>query len=70
MTQQDVCEKNLAERLWTLFEELLAFMIQAIADHGPMDVTEFTKTEEYAFVKEIFESSFLFGQMKSVDNAA
>lgn len=45
-------------------------MIQAIADHGPMDVTQFTQAEEYAFVKEIFESSFLFGQMNSVDNAA
>ena len=70
LTQQDVREKNLAERLWALFEEMLAFIIKAIADNGYMDVAQFTKSEEYAFVREIFESSFLFKQMNSVNNAA
>jgi len=70
LAQQDVCEKNLAEKLWDLFEELLEFMIQAIAVHGPMDITQFRLTDEYAFVKEIVESSFLFKQMASVNNSA
>jgi len=70
MTQQDVCEKNLAERLWALFEELLDFIIKAIAGHGPIEMDQFKLTDEYAFVKEIFESSFLFKQMASVDNSA
>jgi hypothetical protein len=70
LSQQDVCEKNLAEKLWDLFEELLEFMIQAIAANGPMDITQFRHAEEYAFVKEIFRSSFLFKQMDSVDKAA
>ena len=70
LSQQDVCEKNLAERLWDLFEELLEFMIQAIAANGPMDITQFRHSEEYAFVKELFESSFLFKQMGSVDKVA
>ena len=70
LTQQDVREKNLAERLWALFEEMLAFVIKTIADNGPMDVAQFTQSEEYTFVREIFESSFLFKQMESVNNAA
>jgi hypothetical protein len=70
LTQQDVCEKNMAERLWALFEELLAFMIEAISAHDSMDIKGFTQSEEYVFVKEIFESSFLVRQMNSVNKAA
>ena len=68
MTQQDVSEKNLAERLWALFEEVLAFLIQVISAHGPMDITQFTQSQEYAFVKEIFAESFIFKQMRSSIN--
>ena len=68
--QQDCCEKNLAERLWDLFEELLAFMIESITSHGPMDITELQQSEEYRYVKEIFKSSFLFEQMDSVNKSA
>jgi hypothetical protein len=57
-----VCEKTLAEKLWDMFEELLKFMIEAIAANGPMDITQLRHTQEYAFVKEIFESTFLFKQ--------
>ncbi|MDR0287465.1 MAG: transposase [Clostridiales bacterium] len=70
LTQQDVCEKNMAERLWALFEELLAFMIEAVSAHDSMDIKEFAQSKEYAFVKEIFESSFLVRQMNSVNKAA
>lgn len=67
---QDICEKNLAERLWKLFEELLMFMIEVIAAHGTMDITQLQNSEEYRYVKEIFASSFLFEQMNSVDKPA
>ena len=67
ITQQDICEKNLAERLWMLFEELLLFIINAISENGPMDVTMLTQSEEYNYVKELFASSFIFGQMQSVN---
>ena len=65
MTQQDVCEKNLAERLWELFEELLAYIIDVISSHGVMDITQLKQSEEYRYVKELFASSFLFNQMDS-----
>lgn len=68
--QQDVCEKNLAERLWILFEELLAFIIDTISSHGPMDITALKQSQEYCYVREIFASSFLFEQIDSVNKAA
>ena len=68
--KQDICEKNLAERLWGLFEELLIVMIETISARGAMDITFFRNTEEYRYVKQIFASSFLFEQMNSVNNAA
>jgi len=67
LTQQDICEKNLAERLWDLFEELLAFIIEVIASHGVMDITMLRQSEEYRYVKEVFASSFLFNQLASLD---
>ena len=63
MSQQEVCEKNLAERLWELFEELLAFIIDVISSHGAMDITQLKQSEEYRYVKDLFASSFLFNQM-------
>ena len=70
LTQQDICEKNLAERLWELFEELLAFMIEVISANGAMDITQLKQSEEFRYVKEVFSSSFLFDQMSSVDKPA
>ena len=68
--QQDICEKTLAERLWALFEELLAVMIKVISANGAMDITFLQQTEEYRYVKEIFASSFLFEQMDMVNKSA
>jgi IS4 transposase len=68
--KQDICEKNLAERLWELFEELLSFMIKTISSNGAMDVTDLQQSEEYKYVKKIFASSFLFEQMAALDKAA
>jgi len=70
LMQQDVCEKNLAERLFDLFESLLELAIATIAENGGMDITALKSSAEYRFIKEMFSSSFLFGQMASVDNAA
>ena len=70
MAQQDVCEKNMAEKLFALFEELLAVVIDAIASNGPMDITLFRQSEEHAFIKDIFDSSFLLRQIQSVDTCA
>jgi hypothetical protein len=70
LTQQDICEKNLAERLWELFEELLAFIIDVIASRGTMDITLLKKSEEYCYVKSIFASSFLFDQMAVLNKSA
>ena len=68
--QQEFSERNLAERLWSLFEELLEFVIDAIAANGSMDITELKRSEEYQYVKEVFASSFLFEQLKSVNKCA
>jgi hypothetical protein len=70
LAQWDACEKTLAERLWTLFEELLEFIISSITSHGSMDITILKLSEEYRYVKEIFTSSFLFEQIDSVDKSA
>ncbi|MCL1873309.1 MAG: transposase [Clostridiales bacterium] len=67
---QDICEKTLAERLWELFEELLEFLIDIIASHGPMDITLLKQSEEYRYVKEVFASSFLFEQIAALDKSA
>ena len=67
MTQQDITEKNLAERLWILFEELLAFIIDTIAAHGALDISMLKQSEEYRYVREVFASSFLFEQIESVN---
>jgi hypothetical protein len=68
--QQDVCKKNLAERLFELFEDLLDLAIKTITECGIEDIGQFKESEEYRSIKEILASSFLFDQMETVDNAA
>jgi hypothetical protein len=70
LLQDDVCEKNLAERLWILFEEMLSFMIEVISANGIMDITQLKQSEEYCYVREVFASSFLFEQMDRVNKAS
>lgn len=70
LAQQDTCEKLLAERLWIVFEEMLALVIEAISTCGSMDVSELIKSEEFCLAKELFASSFLFEQLTSVNNIA
>jgi len=67
---KDIIEKTLFERIFELFEEILAFLIGVIAEHGTMDISQLMDSAEYLYAKEILRSSFLFEQIKSVDNAA
>lgn len=69
LIQQDVCEKNLAERLFELFENLLELAIKTIVENGCLDISQFKTSLEYQLIKEIFASSFLFEQMDSVNIA-
>ncbi len=52
-------EKNLAQRLWELFEELLQVVITSIAESGSVDLAQFPRSPEYAALKSLFAESFL-----------
>jgi hypothetical protein len=67
--KDELVEKNLAERLWEMFEELLQVIIEGIANHGFVDILEFKSSVEYLYVKELFEQSFLNNQLHNVENA-
>lgn len=58
--------KTVAERLWELFDELLEVIITQISEHGVVDILVFKNTEEYKYVKELFEQSFLRNQIDKV----
>ena len=68
--KDDLIEKNVAERLWALFEELLQVVIGSIAKSGLVDISEFMNSVEFGYIKELFENSFLSKQLKSLGNAA
>lgn len=65
----DICEKNLAERLWELFEELLLTVVKLISESGVLDLTLFTDSPEYQYLKSLFEESFLSKQIRRLDSA-
>ena len=65
----ELIEKNLAERLWELFEELLQVVISAIAESGVVDIMEFRTSVEYQYLKDLFDDSFLTNQLKNLDKA-
>ena len=48
-------EKNLAERLWALFEEFLEAVVRSIADSGAVDLPPFKRSPDYATLKALFE---------------
>jgi len=66
----ELIEKNLAERLWKLFEELLQVVIVSIAESGVVDILEFRTSDEYQYLKDLFEDSFLNNQLKKLDKAS
>ena len=63
---EEVTERTLAERIWSLFEDLLQTVIKMISDNGCMDISKFKESEEYQFLKELFEASLLGNQLKNV----
>ena len=68
--KDDLIEKNLAERLWELFDELLQVVITGIAKSGIVDILEFKNSVEYQYLKELFENSFLNNQLKNLEKAS
>lgn len=68
--KDEMMEKNIAERLWDLFEELLDIVIIAIAESGTIDIQTFKNSPEYEYIKELFEGSFLGNQLFDGDKAA
>lgn len=70
LIKDEVCEKNLAERLWELFDELLHTVIDLISQSGSVDITNFVNSPEYLYIKGLFESSFLSNQMLEVNKPA
>ena len=68
--KDDLLEKNVAERLWELFDELLQVVITGIAKSGIVDILEFKNSSEYQYLKELFENSFLNNQLKNLEKAS
>ena len=66
----ELVEKNLAQRLWELFEELLQVVISAIAESGSVDLAQFQRSPEYAVLKALFEESFLGNQLQTFNKSA
>ena len=70
LIKDDLMEKNLAKRLWDLFEDLLQVVITAIAESGSVDIVQVKVSPEYQYLKELFEGSFISNQLKKLDNAS
>nr|WP_268238696.1 transposase [Lentibacillus kapialis] len=68
--KDDMMEKNLAQRLWEMFDDLLQVVITAIAESGMVDIHVFKVSEEYQYIKTLFENSFLGHQLFDGDNVA
>jgi len=64
-------QRTVYERVLAMFEDMLVFLIDVIsAECGSMDIKNLMSSKEYIYAKEILRSSFLFEQLKAVDNAA
>lgn len=68
--KDDVYEKNLAQRLWELFDEMLQVVIDIISQNGKVDMESFRKSPEYQYIKDLFESSFLSNQIFEINKSA
>lgn len=68
--KDDMCEKNLAQRLWEMFDELLQVVIEVITKSGNVDISVFRNSPEYLHIKGLFEESFLSNQMFEVNKSA
>ncbi|AFV03727.1 Transposase DDE domain protein [Dehalobacter sp. DCA] len=56
--KDELIEKNVAERLWELFDDLLQVVITSIAKSGLVDILEFRNSSEYEHLKELFVEFF------------
>ena len=45
-------------------------MITGIAKSGIVDILEFKNSDEYQYLKELFENSFLNNQLKNLEKAS
>ena len=68
--KDEMVERNMAERLWNLFEELLDVVITAMTESGVVDIKVFKTSPEYVYIKELFDDSFLGKQLFQDDKAA
>ncbi len=68
--KDQLVEKNIAERLWALFEELLDTVINAMTESGVVDIQAFKTSPEYVQIKELFDDSFLGKQLFQDDKVA
>ena len=68
--KDELCEKNIAQRLWELFDELLQVVIDVIKKNGSVDVSAFMNSPEYLYIRELFETSFLSKQMLEINKSA
>ncbi|SDI99933.1 hypothetical protein SAMN04488123_12532, partial [Natribacillus halophilus] len=68
--KDDLVEKNMAQQLWEMFDELLDVVITAISESGVVDIHAFKMSEEYQYIKTLFEDSFLVNQLFDGDNVA
>ena len=70
LIKNDMCEKNVAQRLWELFDELLQIVIDVITKSGSVDISTFRTSPEYLYIKDLFEASFLSNQLLGVNKSA
>ncbi|MDR3601665.1 MAG: transposase, partial [Desulfosporosinus sp.] len=68
--KDDLIEKNVAERLWELFDDLLQVVITSIAKSGLVNILGFKDSVEYKYLKELFEDAFLNNQLKALEKAS
>jgi len=67
--KNEICEKNIAQRLWQLFDELLQVIVSSITKLAPFNISRFRDSQEYLFVKSLFERSFLAYQIMGINKA-
>ncbi|MDD2402738.1 MAG: transposase, partial [Clostridia bacterium] len=68
--KDELIEKNVAQRLWELFDELLQVVITSISESGVTDIKEFKNSPGYQYLKKLFEESFLGNQLMQLNNVA
>ncbi len=62
-------ERNMRERLFDLFEELLMTLIRLFSESGIVDIALFKDSPEYQYLKSLFDEPFLSKQILCMDKA-